>query len=70
MTIFLIYELQSLTCFFSDKEDKKLETLKKLQQIEEQKEREVEMKELALKLRKRFVPVLNALITLKEKENI
>ncbi|XP_063703176.1 CLK4-associating serine/arginine rich protein isoform X2 [Culicoides brevitarsis] len=35
------------------KEDKKLETLKKLQQIEEQKEREVEMKELALKMRKR-----------------
>lgn len=42
----------SLT-FFLDKEDKKIETLKKLQQIEEQKERETEMKELALKLRKR-----------------
>lgn len=29
--------------------------MKKLQQIEEQKEREVEMKELALKLRKRYI---------------
>uniref|UniRef100_A0A336K206 CSON005638 protein n=2 Tax=Culicoides sonorensis TaxID=179676 RepID=A0A336K206_CULSO len=36
-----------------NKEDKKIETMKKLQQIEEQKEREVEIKQLALKLRKR-----------------
>lgn len=38
----------------ADKEDKKIETMKRIQQLQEQKERETEMRELALKLRKRY----------------